>query len=70
MAVSSKTVATNFLPIPQTTVDEVVEIGEKLFPGVEKDNIHGLYSEDTKMPQLPSNFEESSKDEDEIAPAS
>ncbi len=55
--------AANYLPIPQTAVDEVVEIGAKLFPDFAEDNIHGLYPEDTEIPPLPSNFEESFEDE-------
>jgi hypothetical protein len=42
----------------------VEEIGAKLFPDVAEDNIHGLYLEDTEIPPLPSNSEESFKDED------
>jgi hypothetical protein len=58
------------LPIPQTSIDEVVEVGAELFLDVPEDNIHGLYPEDTEIPPLPLNPEESSEEDDENAPAS
>lgn len=60
----------NFLTIPQIVVDEEVEIRAELFPDVGEDNIHGLYPEDVKIPQLPPNLEESLEDEDKTAPVS
>jgi hypothetical protein len=38
-----------------------------LFPDIAKDNIHGLYPEDTEIPHFPSTSDEPSKDEDEAA---
>lgn len=58
----------NFLPVPRDAVDELAEVGAQLFPDVPKDNIHRNYPKDIEIPLLPSNPEESFKDEDEAAP--
>jgi hypothetical protein len=46
-------VHTNFLPIPQRAVKEVVEIELELFLDVAEDNIHDLYLVDAEIHPLP-----------------
>jgi hypothetical protein len=46
----------NFLPLPQSAIDEVVEDG-KLFLDVPMDKIHSVYPKDTEIPPVPSDPE-------------